>query len=86
MSLSKSPQIDVKVCIGTTCYLLGGAELLELPKIPGVEITGMGCNNHCQKERPPIVSINGILFSEMTPSKLLEEIKSLQRRLNDDCI
>ena len=76
-------KIVVEICIGTNCYVMGGAELLELEDelgpeiIKHVEIKGKPCFGVCHQEtpqKPPMVRINGEDMSEASLSKVKEII------------
>jgi len=76
-------KIVVEICIGTNCYVMGGAELLELEDVLGpeivehVEIKGKTCFGVCSQQtpqKPPMVRINGEDMSEATLSKVKETI------------
>ncbi|QEN03194.1 hypothetical protein EW093_00235 [Thiospirochaeta perfilievii] len=68
--------IKVKVCCGTSCYIMGASELIEMDmnKFKSVELEGTTCMNLCQDidKRPPYIKINGKVYSEVTPKKLTE--------------
>jgi NADH:ubiquinone oxidoreductase subunit E len=77
-------KIVVEICIGTNCYVMGGAELLELedelgPEIAShVEIKGKPCFGVCSQQssrKPPMIRINGEEMSEATLQKVTEAIK-----------
>lgn len=74
----------VRVCVGTTCYVMGGANLQELneliPKKYGdkVEVLGSNCLGLCsinwEYSRAPYVKVNEKVVSEATVEKVLAEI------------
>lgn len=77
-------KIQVKICAGTTCFVMGGSELLLLPDLldddlkDRVQIEGINCFGECKNsgcERAPFVTINGNLYTNVTLSSLLEEVK-----------
>lgn len=74
--------IAVKVCLGSSCYLRGGREILEalttfisenkLEKV--VELSGTLCEGRCSKG--PVVSIGSQLHSGVKPRDAVELLKS----------
>ena len=77
-------KISVKVCTGTTCFVMGGSNLQELndiiPKKYGekVEITGSPCLGLCsinwEYSKAPYVKVDEEVVAEATVQKVLEEI------------
>lgn len=77
-------KITVKVCVGTTCFVMGGANLQELndiiPKKYGdkVEVIGSNCLGLCsinwEYSKAPYVKVNEELVAEATVEKVLAEI------------
>jgi NADH:ubiquinone oxidoreductase subunit E len=83
MSESK---IKVEICVGTTCYILGAAELQDLENfLPGdlkskVDICGATCLGFCKNEnygKAPFVRIDGKkIISNATVHSVIEELKN----------
>ena len=77
-------KVEVKVCLGTTCFVMGGSNLQELNDIipqkygEKVEITGANCLGLCsinwEYSKAPYVKVNEEVVSEATVEKVLEEI------------
>lgn len=76
-------KIVVKICTGTMCYVMGGAELELLPdSIPAelqdkVEIKGATCLDFCNQEghgKAPFVLVGETLVTAATISKVLDQI------------
>lgn len=77
-------KIEVKICLGTTCFVMGGSSLQELteiiPKKYGdkVELLGANCLGLCstnwEYSKAPYVKVNEEVVSEATIEKVLEEI------------
>ena len=77
-------RVAVKVCTGTTCFVMGGANLQELhdiiPKKYGdkVELTASNClglcSINCEYSRAPYVKVNEEVVSEATVEKVIAEI------------
>ncbi|BDX36809.1 MAG TPA: (2Fe-2S) ferredoxin domain-containing protein [Tenuifilaceae bacterium] len=76
-------KIDIVICSGTLCYLMGGAELqmlnehLPIELKDKVNIKGSPCLNLCdspENGRPPFATINGKRLSQVTIQSLIAEI------------
>lgn len=74
---------DVKICTGTTCYVLGAAELLgELESVGdtatlNARITGATCLGYCKSREygeAPFVEIDGAPVSGATLEKIEEAL------------
>lgn len=80
-------KVTVEICCGTSCYLLGAAQLQELDSdLPAawaerVEIVSRPCLNLCETEnlgRAPFVRINGKeILCEATVDKLKNRISEI---------
>ena len=78
-------KISVKVCTGTTCFVMGGANLQELndiiPKKYGnkVEVMPSNCLGLCsinwEYSKAPYVKVNEEVVSEATVERVIEEIE-----------
>ena len=74
----------VKVCLGTTCFVMGGSNLQELNEIvpkrygDAVEIAGSPCLGLCsinwEYSKAPYVKIDDEVISEATVEKVLEAL------------
>ena len=81
-------KVSVKVCLGTTCFVMGGGNLQELneiiPKRYGdkVEVTCSPCLGLCsinlEYSKAPYVKIDDEVVAEATVEKVLE---ALDRKL-----
>lgn len=80
-----SEKISVKICTGTLCYVMGGAELQLLNEyLPEeladkVDIKGTACLDCCNKEdsqRAPFVQVGGRIISGATLTKVVEAIRA----------
>jgi NADH:ubiquinone oxidoreductase subunit E len=77
-------KVEVKVCLGTTCFVMGGSNLQELNDIipekygDKVEISAANCLGLCsinwEYSKAPYVKVNEEVVSEATPEKVIEEI------------
>ena len=77
-------KISVKVCTGTTCFVMGGANLQELHDIVSkkygdkVEVTASNCLGLCsinwEYSKAPYVKVDDEVVSEATVEKVLEAI------------
>ncbi len=79
-------KINIKICTGTACYVMGGANILMLEDfIPQdvkdfVHIEGSTCLEYCKNAelgKPPFVKINDKLISEASVPKILDYINHL---------
>lgn len=78
-------KISVKVCLGTTCFLMGSANLQELlnliPKKYGdkAEVTGVPClgmcSVDCEFSKAPYVKVDEDIIKEATVEKVLAAIE-----------
>jgi NADH:ubiquinone oxidoreductase subunit E len=74
-------KIEVKVCLGTTCFVMGSSNLQELmeivPKRFGdkVEVTGSPCLGLCsinwEYSKAPYVKVDNEIIKEATVEKVL---------------
>jgi NADH:ubiquinone oxidoreductase subunit E len=80
-------KIVVKVCLGTSCYVMGSSYLQELVDIiplkfgNSVSVIGHNCMGECVSKgvesNPPYVQINGEIVSGATIEKVLEYIEKI---------
>ena len=78
-------KISVQVCLGTTCFVMGGSNLQELneiiPKKYGnkVEVTGTNCLGLCsinwEYSKAPYVKVDDDVIMEATVEKVLDAIE-----------
>jgi len=78
-------QIEVKVCLGTSCYVMGSSYLQELVDIvpskfgDKVSVIGHNCLGQCtanwEHSEAPYVDIDGEIISNATIEKVLEHIE-----------
>lgn len=72
-------KLQVEVCIGTSCYLLGAQDLIDaIEAMPDsekemVDLVGTTCLKSCGKG--PNVRINGVTIPNVTPEHLIEILK-----------
>lgn len=76
-------KITVKICMGTTCFVMGAANLQELMDIipekygQNVEIQGVPCLDLCSnnsESHAPYVDINNEIITSATVEKVLNII------------
>ena len=79
-------KFKVTVCLGTTCYVMGSSELINLlEQLPAelkarVELKGSNCLNLCQQGaygRAPFVMIDDEVVAEATPETVIARLRSL---------
>ena len=63
--------VKIKICCGTSCYIMGASELITLDNYNKnlVEVEGCTCMNLCKDgdKRPPYVTVDGMVYSSVTP-------------------
>ena len=89
--MENQKKIEVKVCLGTTCFVMGGGNLQELneiiPKKYGdkVEVSGSNCLGLCsikwEYSKAPYVKIDEDIIEEATVEKVL---KALDEKLGQN--
>ncbi|MBT3201034.1 MAG: (2Fe-2S) ferredoxin domain-containing protein [Phycisphaerales bacterium] len=76
--------ITVKICTGTTCYVMGASQLLSLPQLlpeglaSRVLVEGANCLDFCkngQHGKAPFVQVNNTVIPEATIEKVKEAIR-----------
>jgi NADH:ubiquinone oxidoreductase subunit E len=78
--MNKREKVSVKICVGTACFVQGGADLLLYQDfldpmvlahcdIEGVSCIG-GCKDAQEKLKPPFVQIGQVVYGDMTQEKL----------------
>ena len=77
-------RVDVEICFGTTCFVLGGSRLQELESLLGndlkekVNIIPQNCMGLCRDNKynqAPFVKVNGQVIDRATVEKVIEKIK-----------
>ena len=74
-------KINLKICVGTLCYVMGGAELKDaVESIPQdiaehLNISYSPCLGNCEGQRPPFIEINGKRIAGVSKTNLLQIIK-----------
>ncbi|WP_075591233.1 NADH-quinone oxidoreductase subunit NuoE family protein [Labilibacter marinus] len=77
-------EIEVKVCCGTNCYIMGGSELhlikehlteeiAQLISLKGENCSG-NCHDFSRTQKPPLAWINGEMIENASIEKLKKEI------------
>lgn len=79
-------KVKVDICVGTTCFVLGAAELQTLDRFlpiewrDQVEIIGSTCQGWCKERnygQAPFVRINDEVMAQATIGAIIERIKQL---------
>ncbi|MCK9455832.1 MAG: (2Fe-2S) ferredoxin domain-containing protein [Candidatus Riflebacteria bacterium] len=78
-----SKKFKVSICSGTTCYVLGGAQMMILEDcLPAdikdeVEVVGSSCLQKCHEPnaKPPFVLINDYLMESASMTKVIDYIR-----------
>ena len=87
-------KISVKVCLGTTCYVMGGSNLQELHEIiprrfgEKVEVVGSPCLGLCsikwEFSKAPYVKVDEDVIEEATVDKVLDVIEKKLESKKDE--
>jgi NADH:ubiquinone oxidoreductase subunit E len=84
-------KITVSICAGTSCYVMGGSELLLLEEYmteeqrQAVEMEGSPCFGFCREHtfgKSPFVTVNGERIEKATIQTVLERIDTLLKEEN----
>lgn len=77
-------KVQVKVCLGTTCFVMGSSSLQELTEQVAkkygdkVEVTGSSCLGLCSVNwaysKAPYVKVDDEVIAEATVEKVMAEI------------
>ncbi len=80
-------KMELKLCAGTMCYVMGGAQLMEIKdllsaeELERIDISYTPCLQQCQKEeKPPFAQLDGEILQGISIETLLRIIKE---KLND---
>ncbi len=77
-------KLEVQICVGTTCYVMGASHLQDLEiYLPEelrerVSVTGAACLNACRSGNylaAPFVKVGDVMVNEATATKVIEEVK-----------
>jgi len=78
-------QVEVKICLGTSCFVMGSGHLQALMEIvpekygDSVKVSGSPCLSLCtidwEYSRAPYVTVNEDIVFEATVEKVLEAIE-----------
>lgn len=79
-------RIKLKLCAGTMCYVMGGAQLVEVGDLltdeekQHVEISLSPCLGHCDgQQTPPFAEIDGELIQHANKEIIIQIIKEKLR-------
>ena len=80
-------KIQVKLCAGTACFVMGAPQIQALefsaPEdiADKIEVTEVRCMNHCSQgqgyNKGPFVEINGEVMEEATFEKVVAKVREL---------
>ena len=75
-------KIELKICMGTMCYVMGGAELKGIvDALPSeirdrLEVSYSPCFGNCNDSgEPPYVQLNGKIIPRVSKNNLIQIIK-----------
>jgi NADH:ubiquinone oxidoreductase subunit E len=86
MDVYAKEKIKVAICTGTTCYMMGGSELLLLvdylspEMLDRVEIAAVDCFGFCgeaEAGKSPFVTVNGERLEQATIQSVTGRIREL---------
>ena len=87
--MSKKDKVRVQICVGTACFVQGGAalllynEFLDPAVLGSCEIEGVSCIGGCKdaqsKERPPYVRIGENVYGSVNQEKLCKLLAEATR-------
>lgn len=90
------PLVDIEICTGTTCFVMGAGHLLELGEelpihLRGlVSVSGSHCLGACTRSdcgKPPFAKVNGVLFANASAESLIaaceQELEKLKGGPNE---
>ena len=78
--------INVVICTGTACYVMGAASLLSVKEevdaelSARIQLSGCSCMGFCKQQgqgRAPFAKVNETVITDATLNKLIAEIKNL---------
>lgn len=81
-------KIEVKICLGTTCFVLGNSELQDLQEELGeelseyVEFIATSCLDLCKDahyKRVPCATVDGVVLENVNRAGLIKYIENLVR-------
>ena len=80
-------KIEVKICAGTACFVMGAPQVQALEfNAPTdiadkIEIVEVRCMNHCHNgqsyNKGPFVEVNGELIEEATMEKVVAKVREI---------
>ena len=79
--------MEIKICMGTMCYVMGGAELRSMVEALAedpdydIEVSYSPCLGVCDKAagEPPYIEVDGKIIGGVRKSTLLQIIKEKQK-------
>jgi NADH:ubiquinone oxidoreductase subunit E len=81
--MGKKEKVMVRICVGTACFVQGGADLLlyndflDPVVLANCDIEGVSCLNMCkqnvagpsQNAKPPFIKINDTVYGDVTQER-----------------
>ena len=75
-------KIKLKLCMGTMCYIMGGAELKDIAEVlpeevkQYIDISFSSCLGFCNdRQAPPYIELNGRVVAGVSKTSLIQLIK-----------
>lgn len=87
--IQEKKEVLVQICTGTSCFIMGGADLLLLEEVlptrlrSSVRVEGVPCTGQCRAagqlwaQRPPFLTIDGKPYSGLNLPQVIEIIQKL---------
>ena len=86
-------KIELGICCGTNCFILGGSDLLTIEEfLPDhlkkiVNVKGISCAGYCKHEeqgKAPYVLVNGKVIESANINKVIQYINNLVEQDKND--
>ncbi|HBN06957.1 MAG TPA: hypothetical protein DD434_14410 [Bacteroidales bacterium] len=77
--------LNVRICVGTYCYITGSSDLIKLKdrlpeeikdKVSFIGSACLGCDESEESPNPPYAKVGDVLIKQCNEEKLLNEIYS----------
>ena len=83
-----SDEINVRICVGTTCYVMGGGDLLIIKDLlpehmqESVSVVMVACLGKCRMygaSKAPFVEVNGEVLTNCSTVSVLKHLEGLRK-------
>lgn len=85
-------KIDLEICAGTACWVMGAADLLDTEAylsrclLEGIRLSAVPCTGRCRGtdwNNPPYVTVNGKIIGGMTPELLKDYLETILKMMDE---